>query len=159
MRMKLQPADIAPRRAEWLRVLARAQAAELVRRTAPIVPHYRFEALRAPEEGLFMVRARIGNHGDRFNVGEATVTRCVVRHRAMDDAAFVGVGYVLGRDGERAERAAQMDALLQRPDLHALLWRDVIEPLLAARAQRDHDERARTEASRVRFFTLQPEAT
>ena len=116
------------RRADWLRVLARAPSAELARLAAPVLGEYRFELMRAPEQGLMMVRARIGNTGDRFNLGEATVTRCAVRHTF----------------------GAQLDALL---------WRNVVEPLRECRAQIDRDERARTEASRVRFFTLQPEAT
>jgi alpha-D-ribose 1-methylphosphonate 5-triphosphate synthase subunit PhnG len=147
------------RRADWLRVLARAPSAELARLAAPVLGEYRFEWMRAPEQGLMMVRARIGNTGDRFNLGEATVTRCAVRHRSASGEQVAGVGHVLGLDALRAERVAQLDALLQLDALHALLWRNVVEPLRECRAQVDRDERARTEASRVRFFTLQPEAT
>lgn len=146
-------------RADWLRVLARADADELARLAAPVLADYRFETLRAPEFGLTMVRARIGNSGDRFNLGEATITRCAVRHRGTDGSVTAGVGHVLGRDEPHAQRIAQLDALLQRAELQPLLMREVIEPLRAQRRQRDHDERARTEASRVRFFALQPEAT
>lgn len=151
--------DPQARRADWLRVLARAGADELARLAAPVLADYRFETLRAPEIGLSMVRARIGNSGDRFNLGEATLTRCAVRHRAADGSATAGVGHVLGRDEARAQRIAQLDALLQRAELQPLLMRDVVEPLRALRRQRDRAERARTEASRVRFFALQPEAT
>lgn len=145
-------------RADWLRVLAMAHPAELGRLAAPVLADYRFETLRAPEHGLVMVRARIGNRGDRFNVGEATLSRCAVRHRAADGSVVAGVGHVLGLDEARAERIAQLDALLQRPELRALLLREVIEPLRAARQRSEREERARTEASRVRFFALQPEA-
>jgi phosphonate C-P lyase system protein PhnG len=82
-----------------------------------------------------------------------------VRHRSASGEQVAGVGHVLGLDALRAERVAQLDALLQLDALHALLWRNVVEPLRECRAQVDRDERARTEASRVRFFTLQPEAT
>lgn len=146
-----------PRRAAWLRVLARATPDELAAHAAPVLADYRFEWLRAPESGLVMVRARIGNTGDRFNLGEATVTRCAVRLR-LDGATVAGVGHVMGLDAPRAERIAQLDALLQVDTLHALLWRTVIEPLRVLDEQRSRDERARTEASRVRFFALQPEA-
>lgn len=151
--------DPQARRADWLRVLARSGADELARLAAPVLADYRFETLRAPEIGLSMVRARIGNSGDRFNLGEATVTRCAVRHRAGDGSVTAGVGHVLGRDEARAQRIAQLDALLQRTELHPLLMRDVVEPLRALRRQRDRAERARTEASRVRFFALQPEVS
>jgi alpha-D-ribose 1-methylphosphonate 5-triphosphate synthase subunit PhnG len=158
IRMTASSPPLQAERADWLRVLARARPAELAQRAAPVLADYRFEMLRAPEAGLVMVRARIGNRGDRFNLGEATVTRCAVRHRAVDGSVVAGVGHVLGMDEARAERIAQLDALLQRPELRALLQREVVEPLRRSRAERDHDERARTEASRVRFFALQPEA-
>jgi len=146
------------RRAAWLRTLARGAPDELARLAGPVLADYTFELLRAPETGLVMVRARIGNQGDRFNVGEATLTRCAVRHRGADGAAVAGVGHVLGRDAARAERIAQLDALLQLPALHALLCATVLQPLHAHTARRETEERARTEASRVRFFTLQAEA-
>jgi alpha-D-ribose 1-methylphosphonate 5-triphosphate synthase subunit PhnG len=154
--MTEHPSD--PRRTEWLRVLAQAPAAELWRLAAPVLADYRFEWLRRPETGLAMVRARIGNRGDRFNLGEATITRCALRHAGPDGRLHAGVGHVLGRDAEQAERIAQLDALLQRDDLQALLWREVVEPLRRSIDERRAAERARTEATRVRFFTLQPEA-
>jgi alpha-D-ribose 1-methylphosphonate 5-triphosphate synthase subunit PhnG len=145
-------------RAAWLRTLARAGAAELAELAAPVLADYRFEWLRAPEQSLVMVRARIGNTGDRFNLGEATVTRCTVRHLNADGRAFAGVGYVMGLDAQHAEHAAQLDALLQVESLHALLMRSVVEPLARRIAERERSEHERTEASRVRFYTLAPEA-
>lgn len=144
-------------RADWLRLLARGAPDELERLAAPVLADYGFEWLRAPEQGLVMVRARIGNRGDRFNLGEATVTRCAVRHRGAEGQVVAGVGHVLGRDNARAERIAKLDALLQLAALRPLLQRTVLEPLAAHTADRRADERGRTEASRVRFFTLQAE--
>lgn len=149
--------DSTARRADWLRVLARAAPVDLAQRAAPVLADYRFEWLRAPEQGLVMLRSRIGNSGDRFNIGEATVTRCAVRHRSESGHSVAGVGHVLGLDAQRAERIAQLDALLQLEGLHALLWRTVVEPLRALDEQRCREQRAHTEASRVRFFTLQAE--
>jgi alpha-D-ribose 1-methylphosphonate 5-triphosphate synthase subunit PhnG len=146
------------RRAAWLRVLARATRDELEAHAAPVLADYRFERLRATESCLVMVRARIGNTGDRFNLGEATVTRCAVRLRLDGATAVAGVGHVMGLDAARAERIAQFDALLQLDTLHDLLWRTVVEPLRALDEQRSREQRARTEASRVRFFALQAEA-
>jgi len=153
-------ADVAAPQAarrDWLRVLARARADDLARLAAPVLKDFRFEPLRAPEAGLVMVRARIGNTGDRFNLGEATVARCVVRHRAADGSVVAGVGHVLGTDTAHAERVACLDALLQRPACHALVMRSVVQPLADLDAQRCAAERAATETSRVRFYTLQPE--
>lgn len=146
------------RRAGWLRTLALAGPDDLARLAEPVLGDYAFEWLRRPEQGLTMVRARIGNTGDRYNVGEATVTRCAVRLTIEGGRSVAGVGYVLGLDAERAERIARIDALLQVDTLHALLWRTLIEPLRERDAVRRREERARTEASRVRFFALQPES-
>lgn len=151
------PGDRASR-ADWLAVLAGADAGDLARVAGPVLADYRFEPLRAPETGLVMVRARIGNTGDRFHVGEATVTRCAVRWQPANAAATAGVGYVLGRDAERALCVAQVDALLQHPPLHEALVSGVVEPLRAATAARHRAQREAAETSRVRFFTVQPEA-
>ncbi|MFM1988684.1 MAG: hypothetical protein RJA99_1641 [Pseudomonadota bacterium] len=154
------PSDPPPsnRRADWLRELALARPGSLERLAAPHVAGRRFETLRAPEHGLVMVRARIGNTGDRFNVGEATVTRCVLRFVPEGGVPIAGVGHVLGREAAHAERIARIDALLQHPPLHELLWAAVVAPLREERLRRVRDERARTASSRVHFHTLQPEA-
>lgn len=150
--------DPAPRtpRQQWLAALAHAPR-ELLEYHALALDAAAFTLLRAPEIGLTMVRARIGNQGDRFNVGDATVTRCVVRHRDAGGQVAAGVGYVLGRDEARAEWIARLDALLQQPDLHDRLMRDVIVPLREATARRRAAEAARTAASRVSFDTLASE--
>ena len=114
-----------------------------------------FEWLRAPETGLAMVRARIGGSGDRFNLGETTLTRCIVRHRDPHGRAVAGIGYVKGRDPERARWIAMLDALLQQDDHHGRLMTDVVTPLRVATAARRAADDAATATSRVRFFTLE----
>jgi alpha-D-ribose 1-methylphosphonate 5-triphosphate synthase subunit PhnG len=111
------------------------------------------------EEGLVMLRGRIGNTGDRFNLGEATLARCVLRHTGPDGRVWLGVGHVLGRDTAHAQCVAQLDALLQRPDLQAGLLADLVAPLAAQQEEARRQQRAETEATRVRFFTLQPEVS
>ena len=143
-------------RRHWLAVLAHAPR-ELLERHAAALPGDAFIRLRAPEIGLAMVRARIGNQGDRFNVGDATVTRCVVRHRDGDGRLAAGVGYVLGRDEARAEWVARFDALLQQPAHHEALMRDVVAPLAAETARRRAAAAAATASSRVSFDTLASE--
>ncbi len=147
-------------RRHWLAVLAHAPR-ELLQRHADDeltkACAAGFTRLRAPEVGLTMVRARIGNRGDRFNLGDATVTRCVVRHRGNDGRLAAGVGYVLGRDEVRAEWIARFDALLQQPEHADRLKRDVIAPLAAETARRRAAEAAAIAKSRVEFETLAPE--
>ena len=151
-----QDAVAQPARQRWLAALAHAPR-ELLARHAAGLPDDAFTRLRAPEIGLTMVRARIGNRGDRFNVGDATVTRCVVRHRGRDGHLVAGVGYVLGRDEARAEWVARIDALLQQPEHHDTLMRDVIAPLADETAKRRAAAAALTASSRVSFDTLASE--
>lgn len=141
-------------RAAWLGVLARAPRAMLQALSAPAFEGQSFTWLRAPEVGLAMLRGRIGNGGDRFNVGEATLTRCVVRLQSAGGGATAGVGYLLGRDPERAEWVAKLDALLQQAAHHRRLMADVVEPLAGAAAARQQRERERAAAGRVHFATL-----
>jgi alpha-D-ribose 1-methylphosphonate 5-triphosphate synthase subunit PhnG len=149
--------DSDAQRRRWLAVLARAPRQALAHHAPPVLADHRFEWLRRPEVGLTMVRARIGNSGDRFNLGEATVTRCAARIE-LGGAVAVGVGYLLGRDVQRAEWVAGLDALLQLPSQQALLLQTVIAPLAEAAAETRHRRELRTAASRVRFYTLQTEA-
>lgn len=145
-----------PRRA-WLATLAHARRGLLAAVSQRFTQGLAFETLREPETGLVMLRGRIDGGGNRFNLGEAALVRCVVRFRSAE-AVTVGVGYCLGRDGERARRMAEIDALLQQPSRRADLMRGVIEPL---RKQIDHvrsEQRRRTAASRVAFHILQGEA-
>src|ERR1700749_1358801 len=67
------------------------------------------ENLREPENGIVMVRGRIGGDGAPFNLGEATVSRAAVRLAS----GVVGFGYTLGRDRRKVRMIALCDALLQ----------------------------------------------
>ena len=146
-----------PQRQAWLRTLARATTDELRRLAAPVADAQHHHWLRAPETGLVMLRGRIGNTGDRFNLGEATVTRCVVRIASPEGGSTAGVGYVLGRDEQRARWIACIDALLQIGPCHADVMQQVIEPLAALTRRRHDAEHAAVASSRVQFYTLQPE--
>ena len=89
-------------------VLAHSDAADIAGCLGGIaVPPY--EDLREPENGLVMVRGRIGGDGAPFNLGEATVSRAAVRLATGE----VGFGYTLGRDRQKARMIALCDALVQ----------------------------------------------
>lgn len=113
----------------------------------------RYEWLRKPETGLLMVRARAGGTGDRFNLGEMTVTRCALR-LATGEA---GVAYVQGRSHRKAELAALADAMLQGPAA-TKVREAVLRP--AERFLDDEADRMqrRAQATRVEFFTVAREA-
>src|SRR5258708_24075201 len=79
-------------------VLAHTDAAEISDRLGAIaLPAH--ENLREPENGLVMVRGRVGGDGAAFNLGEATVSRAAVRLSTGE----VGFGYTLGRDLHKAQ--------------------------------------------------------
>ncbi|WP_375002096.1 phosphonate C-P lyase system protein PhnG [Aeromicrobium sp. CTD01-1L150] len=108
--------------------------------------------LRGPEAGLVMVQGRVGGTGDRFNLGEATVTRATVLARHGDDEA-TGTAYVLGSHPEHAALAATFDALLGSGQRERVLV-DVIEPLERAQAERDARVHAEARSTVVDFFTV-----
>lgn len=148
--------DHEARRA-WLSVLAHAQRDSLQRLLCPLMTGLHFDVLRAPEIGLAMLRGRAGNSGERFNLGEASLTRCVVRFAGEAGLATVGVGYVLGRDTERASWVAQADALLQQPARQQRMLAELIEPLQAETQALRRRQAGQTGRSRVQFYTLQAE--
>src|ERR1700759_4961824 len=86
------------------------------------------ENLREAENGLLMVRGRIGGDGAPFNLGEATVSRAAVRLSTGE----VGFGYALGRDREKARMIALCDALIQSSDHAEAVESQVLAPLRAA---------------------------
>jgi len=137
-------------RKRWMGVLARAETARLEAAfsTLETVPQYDY--LRPPEIGMTMVRARAGGKGERFNLGEMTMTRCSVK--TAD--GLVGHGYVAGRDKLHAELAAVFDALLQSQELSPALIRDIIDPLEAHYTDKRLEQSAKTAATRVNFFTM-----
>jgi alpha-D-ribose 1-methylphosphonate 5-triphosphate synthase subunit PhnG len=137
-------------RPAWLAVLARASLAELEAQLPQAGPLQSLQQVRPPEIGMVMLRGRVGGTGNPFNLGEASVVRCAVRL----GQGPLGVSYALGRDKRRAELAALFDALLQDPQHHDALQRELIAPLAQtqalARARRQQD----VAASKVEFFTL-----
>jgi alpha-D-ribose 1-methylphosphonate 5-triphosphate synthase subunit PhnG len=130
-------------------VLAHADADELARRVAalPAPPH---RSVRVPENGLVMVRGRIGGDGAPFNLGEATVSRAAVRL----DSGEVGFGYVLGRDGEKARLIALCDALIQSNSHCDVLEAQVVAPLREKLAAERERKAAQAAATRVDFYTM-----
>ncbi|BBP77596.1 phosphonate C-P lyase system protein PhnG [Pseudomonas gingeri] len=135
-------------RQRWIGVLARAQGVELHAHEEAL-RDTDYQLIRAPEVGMTLVRGRMGGTGAPFNVGEMTVTRCVVR---LADGR-VGYSYLAGRDKRHAELAALADAHLQGSQ-QARWLSELIEPLAHAEALRRAAKAADTAATKVEFFTL-----
>ncbi len=137
------------RRQAAMTVLAHSDPAEIAHRLDAIAAPAH-ENLREPENGLVMLRGRIGGDGAPFNLGEATVSRAAVRLSTGE----VGFGYVLGRDRRKAQMIALCDALVQSDEFAVAVEESVIAPLRAAMIA-DRSRKAReTAATRVDFYTL-----
>lgn len=134
-------------------VLAHAEAGEIAARLRDLasdLPLPQHQDLRQPENGLVMLRGRVGGDGAPFNLGEATVSRAAVRLASGE----VGYGYTLGRDGEKARLIALCDALVQSGDFSAAVERDVIAPLREQLMIRRARAAAETAATKVDFYTM-----
>jgi alpha-D-ribose 1-methylphosphonate 5-triphosphate synthase subunit PhnG len=130
-------------------VLASSAAADIAARLATLsLPDH--EDLREAENGLVMLRGRIGGDGAPFNLGEATVSRAAVRLASGE----VGFGYALGRDREKARLIALCDALVQSAVYADEVETKVIAPLRAMAAARRDRKAAETAATRVDFYTM-----
>ena len=142
-------------RPEWMALLSRAPLPLLERALADQAgapPQW----LRKPETGLYMVQGRAGGTGERFNLGEITVTRCALR--VGGEGSAVGVSYVMGRNHRQAQLAAIADALLQDPARHGAIDDTVLQPVRQHLALQQAQQAARAQSTRVDFFTVAREA-
>jgi alpha-D-ribose 1-methylphosphonate 5-triphosphate synthase subunit PhnG len=137
------------RRKAAMAVLAHTDAAEISGRLGAIaLPAH--ENLREPENGLVMVRGRVGGDGAAFNLGEATVSRAAVRLSTGE----VGFGYTLGRDRHKAQMIALCDAMVQSAEFAEVVEAKVVAPLRAAVIAERNRKAAEAAATRVDFYTL-----
>ena len=138
----------AQRRAA-MAVLAHATMAEIAACLVAVdLPAH--ENLREAENGLVMVRGRIGGDGAPFNLGEATVSRAAVRLSSGE----VGFGYTLGRDREKARMIALCDAMFQSDKFTAEVEAKVVAPLRAAMLASRNQRATEAAATRVDFYTM-----
>jgi alpha-D-ribose 1-methylphosphonate 5-triphosphate synthase subunit PhnG len=158
----LQPSDSRlsttnTARAQWLALLARAPLALLEDVLQPYVqatPHW----LRKPETGLMMVEARTGGTGERFNLGEMTVTRCALRLSNAPIHRHVGIAYIVGRSHRHAYLAAVADALLLDDSARNELEQSLLNPVRELLAANKTARQARANTSKVDFFTVARES-
>lgn len=152
--VKEQSAVKTPRQ-HWMSVLSKAPVKVLENRWNDLKNQPKTRFIRTPEIGLMMVRSRAGGSGTPFNLGEMTMTRCVVE---LENGTS-GFGYVQGRSKRHAELAASFDALLQdseqhNPAQHAALLNDWLNPLHEAWKE-ERTKRSKAAAStKVDFFTM-----
>ncbi|KPW19214.1 Phosphonate metabolism protein PhnG [Pseudomonas cannabina pv. alisalensis] len=153
LRCAMQTTPEIAARQHWMGVLARAHvdqpSREQLNRHEAALRDTEYQMIRAPEIGMTLVRGRMGGTGSAFNLGEMSVTRCVVR---LADGR-TGYSYLAGRDKRHAELAALADAHLQGAQ-QAWWLSELIEPLARSQAGRRAHKDAETAATKVEFFTL-----
>lgn len=140
----------APDRKRWLSILAKAPSTEVIAAWDGLSERPSYQALRAPEIGMVLVRGRAGGTGDAFNLGEMTVTRAAVRL----DSGETGIGYVAGRDRRHAEIAAAVDAMMQSAALRPTVEGAVVARLARAQEERRDTAARKAAATKVDFFTM-----
>lgn len=158
----LQPSDsrlstTSHTRAQWLALLARAPLALLEQVLQPhlqATPYW----LRKPETGLMMVEGRAGGNGERFNLGEMTVTRCALRLSNSTTHRHVGISYIVGRSHRHAYLAAVADALLLDENERGEIERTLLTQVRALLATQKASRQARANTSKVDFFTVARES-
>jgi alpha-D-ribose 1-methylphosphonate 5-triphosphate synthase subunit PhnG len=138
--------DATAARQRWMSVLARTPCATLEHEWSEKFGEESWTHLREPQIGMVMVRGRAGGAGQRFNLGEMTVTRCAV---TLSDGT-VGHSYVKGRDRTQAQYAALFDAVMLRDGSAATF----IDDLAEFQAKAKHDHARKVAATKVDFFTL-----
>ena len=142
----------------WMALLARAPLPMLETHLADQCQGD-LQWLRPLETGLMMVQGRAGGSGQRFNLGEVRVTRCVLKpDAARTGCQQVGVAYVMGGSHRHAQLAAVADALLQEPALHAHWSSVLLQPLQQIQDAKAQQTNAQAQATRVEFFTVAREA-
>ena len=158
-----------PTRQERMSALALARVeslADAIAQLPPLPPH---TMPRPPEAGMVMARARTGNTGQAFHLGEVLVTRCTVclqpsqpasaetdsdKSRSDADMAIMGHAWVRGRASRHARLAALLDALWQHPDYASVLDQYLWSRLTRERQESIHAAAAAVAPTRVDFFTL-----
>ena len=139
-------------RQAWMSALAKADLKQLETLVKlDELPSYSF--LRSPEIGLATIRGKAGGTGKPFNLGDMTITRCVV-NITVNHEVITGFGYVGGRSHRHAELAAICDGLLQSAQWHDYIQGEVIKPLQAAQRAREETKAEETAATKVNFLTM-----
>ncbi|MCL2591718.1 MAG: phosphonate C-P lyase system protein PhnG [Betaproteobacteria bacterium] len=147
------PQEAQSVRQRRMAALAFADETTLEAEAAKLANSFSYTLLRRPEAGMVMLEGRAGNTGQRFNVGEMLITRCVLRLETQGNVTE-GYAFVKGNRPRFAELAALFDALLQQEGWAQSLDRSLIAPLVARREEQLKKRAEETAPTRVDFFTL-----
>lgn len=143
-----QSGDNTARQA-WMSLLAKAPEGSIRQHLNDIIIRPEYTWLRVPEIGTVMVRGKTSGTGSAFNLGEMTVTRCVLSLQSGE----VGHAYVQGRRKDCAEAAALVDAMMQT-DFADAVRAKVLDPLKAESENVKVQRASKAAATKVDFFTM-----
>lgn len=133
----------------WMSLLARTPEGAIRTYLEKVGYQPGFNWLRQPEIGTVMVQGKTSGSGNAFNLGEVSVTRCVLKLVSGE----VGHAYVQGRRHDCAEAAALVDALMQT-EFAGRVRSCVLTPLQHDMNTRKTERAAKAAATKVDFFTL-----
>ncbi len=133
----------------WMSVLATSDKNNILSFWEKTKIKVNYQWLRAPEIGSIMAQGRMGVTGNKFNIGEVTITRCSLKL----DCGTIGHSYVQGRSKKKAEISALCDALMQTK-LAEKINKKIIKPLEKIKIDKKNKILSKAEATKVDFFTL-----
>lgn len=136
-------------RQAWMSLLSKAPEGAVRNHLQNIIPIPGYTWLRVPEIGTVMVRGKTSGTGSAFNLGEMTVTRCVLKL----DSGEVGHAYVQGRRKDCAEACALVDAMMQT-DYSDTVKSVVLDPLKHEMVSVKTKRAEKAAATKVDFFTM-----
>ena len=137
------------KRKSWMSLLATSNKNDLLNLWEQKKINIRYEWLRTPEIGSIMAQGRMGVTGDKFNIGEVTITRCSIKL----NCGTIGHSYVQGRSKKKAEISALCDALMQT-EMSNEINKSIIIPLEKIKKNNKDKILSKAEATKVDFFTL-----
>ena len=137
------------KRKSWMSLLATSSQSDLLNLWEQKKIKVNYVWLRTPEIGSIMAQGRMGVTGDKFNIGEVTITRCSLKL----NCGTIGHSYVQGRSKKKAEISALCDALMQTK-MSKEINKNIIIPLEKIKKDNKHKILSKAEATKVDFFTL-----
>lgn len=147
--MKVQDSTKKNRK-EWIGLLGSADPKDLEAGRKEHAKGVKITHVIKPETGMIMVQAKADGSNGRFNLGEATVSRCVIEIKKK----YMGTSWVMGSDLRHAELAALFDALLQDPATQGKLADTLIKELKIKQTAKNERQAQDASDTRVEFFTL-----
>jgi len=137
-------------RQKWMALLGGASIKDLETEKKRLDPDIDWNFIIKPEVGLLMVQSDADGSHPAFNLGEMSVTKCVLEVKGH----YLGYAMILGSDLVHAELAALFDGLLQHPDYRDDLKENLIDTLAEKQLKKDRSLEKDVTNTTVEFFTL-----